>query len=50
MESKLLQAQRVIPLLHLRIAYGVSNIVKNWSTPRNGGWRMNNVWLAAEKP
>jgi ABC-type transport system substrate-binding protein len=49
-ENKLLQAQRVIPLLHLRTAYGVSNTVKNWRTPRDGSWRLPNVWLAAEKP
>ncbi len=49
-ENKLLQSQRVIPLLHLRTAYGVSNTVKNWRTPRDGNWRLPNVWLGAEKP
>jgi ABC-type transport system substrate-binding protein len=49
-ESKLLQPQRVIPLLHLRTAYGVSNTVKDWGTPRDGSWRLPNVWLATEKP
>jgi ABC-type transport system substrate-binding protein len=49
-ENKLLQAQRVIPLLHLRTAYGVSNTVKNWRTARDGSWRLPKVWLAAEKP
>lgn len=49
-ESKLLQSQRVIPLLHLRTAYGVSNTVRNWRTPRDGSWRLPNVWLAVEKP
>jgi len=49
-ENKLLQSQRVIPLLHLRTAYGVSNTVKNWRTARDGSWRLLNVWLAAEKP
>jgi ABC-type transport system substrate-binding protein len=49
-ENKLLQAQRVIPLLHLRTAYGVSNTVRNWRTLRDGSWRLPNVWLAAEKP
>jgi len=49
-ENKLLQPQRVIPLLHLRTAYGVSNTVRNWRTPRDGSWRLSNVWLAAEKP
>jgi ABC-type transport system substrate-binding protein len=49
-ENKLLQTQRVIPLLHQRTAYGVSNTVKNWRTTRDGSWRLSNVWLAAEKP
>jgi len=49
-ENKLLQSQRVIPLLHLRTAYGVSNTVKNWRMARDGSWRLSDVWLAAEKP
>ena len=49
-ENRLLQPQRVIPLLHLRTAYGVSNTVRNWRTPRDGSWRLPNVWLAADKP
>ena len=49
-ENKLLQSQRVIPLLHLRMASGVSNTVRNWRTDRDGSWRMPNVWLVAEKP
>ena len=44
-ENKLLQSQRVIPLLHLRTAYGVSNTVRNWKTARDGSWRLPNVWL-----
>jgi ABC-type transport system substrate-binding protein len=49
-ENKLLQSQRVIPLLHLRTAYGVSNTVKHWKTARAGTWRLADVWLAAERP
>jgi len=49
-ERKLLQSQRVIPLLHVRSAYAVSNAVKNWRIARDGSWRLANVWLAAEKP
>jgi ABC-type transport system substrate-binding protein len=49
-ESKLLQSQRVIPLLHLRMAYGVSDAVKGWRTARDGRLRLANVWIAAEKP
>jgi len=49
-ENRLLQSQRVIPLLHLRAAYAVSNTVKNWTTARDGNWRLPDVWLGAEKP
>lgn len=49
-ENALLQAQRVIPLLHLRAACGVSATVRNWSEVRDGNWRLPDVWLAAEKP
>jgi ABC-type transport system substrate-binding protein len=48
-ESTFLQSQRVIPLLHVRAAYGVAGPVKNWRTARDGSWRLPNVWLA-EKP
>ncbi len=49
-ENTLLQSQRVIPLLHLRTACGVSATVRNWSEIRDGRWRLPDVWLAAEKP
>jgi ABC-type transport system substrate-binding protein len=49
-ENKMLQSQRIIPLLHLRSAYAVSNTVRNWRTARDGIWHLPNVWLTAEKP
>jgi len=49
-ENNLLHSQRVIPLLHLRAAYAVSNAVKNWRTARDGSWRVPTVWLSTEKP
>jgi ABC-type transport system substrate-binding protein len=49
-ENKLLQSQRMIPLLHLRTLFAVSNIVKNWRTARDGSWRLPDVWLGVEKP
>jgi ABC-type transport system substrate-binding protein len=49
-ENKLLQSQRVIPLLQLRMTYGVSNTVKNWRTAHDGSWHLPNVWLAPGKP
>ncbi|MGA8150196.1 MAG: ABC transporter substrate-binding protein [Terriglobales bacterium] len=49
-ENSLLQSKRVIPLLHLRSAAAVSELVKGWSESPDGGWRLADVWLSAEKP
>lgn len=49
-ESGLLQTGRVIPLLHLRMAWGLSTAVKGWSRERDGTWDLSEVWLGAEKP
>ncbi|MBZ5570733.1 MAG: ABC transporter substrate-binding protein [Acidobacteriia bacterium] len=49
-ESTLLHSQRVIPLLHLRTAWAVSNTVKNWSEGHDGSWRLVNTWLTTERP
>jgi len=48
-ESKLLQSQRMIPLLHVRAEYGVAGTVRNWRTARDGSWHLPSIWLA-EKP
>jgi ABC-type transport system substrate-binding protein len=49
-ELALLQTNRVIPLLHLPVNYGVSTTVKNWQVRRDGTRDLGNVWVAAEKP
>ncbi len=49
-ESALLQSQRVIPLLHLRIATALSANVMGWQEDRDGSWRLPNVWLETGKP
>jgi hypothetical protein len=49
-ESELLRSQRVIPLLHLRVASGLGGNVRNWAQGQDGDWRIAEVWLAAEKP
>jgi len=49
-ESALLQSQRVIPLFHLRTAFGVHATVKNWSQTQEGSWRLPEVWLGPERP
>jgi peptide/nickel transport system substrate-binding protein len=45
-ESVMLQSQRVIPLLHLRMAWAVSTSVKGWGENRGGTWRLPDAWLA----
>ena len=49
-ESSLLQSQRVIPLLHLRISYGLSQRVRGWTLSPDGGWELANLWLEPETP
>ena len=49
-ESGMLNSRRIIPLLHIRTAYGVGRSVRNWSANRDGVWHVEDVWLAAEKP
>jgi hypothetical protein len=39
---------RVVPLAHLPELWGLSARVKDWSTPRAGGWRLADVWLEGE--
>jgi peptide/nickel transport system substrate-binding protein len=49
-ESAILNSQRIIPLLHIRTASGIGRTVRNWSADRDGVWRLDEVWLAVEKP
>jgi len=49
-ENALLQTERVIPLLHLRTAWAVSKVVRDWEDEPDGSWRLPDVWLAAGKP
>ena len=49
-ENALLRSHRIIPLLHLRTAWGVHETVKGWSEGRDGSWRLRDVWLGPEKP
>jgi peptide/nickel transport system substrate-binding protein len=37
---------RVIPLVHVSESYGLSPQVRDWTPPRRGGWRLEDVWLA----
>ena len=48
-ESMLLQSQRVIPLLHVRVSYAMNAGVRNWSQSSTGAWRLGDIWLDAEE-
>jgi len=48
-ENALIAARRVIPLLHLRTDSAVSKAVKYWSSPADGNWRFDSVWLSPEQ-
>jgi peptide/nickel transport system substrate-binding protein len=49
-ERTLLQSQRVIPLLHLRVSYGLSKAVHTWAMSPDGGWHLPEVWLGGGQP
>ncbi len=49
-EAALLDTQRVIPLFHLPISYGVSPGVHNWQVRRDGTRNLGGLWLAPERP
>jgi len=40
-----IDAFRVIPLVHVTGSYGLGPQVRDWMTPRWGGWRLEDVWL-----
>lgn len=44
-ENSLLQGQRIIPLFHLPVAYGLGPAMKGWNAQRDGSWQLTNVWL-----
>lgn len=44
-ENALLQGQRIIPLFHVPVVYGLSPNLKGWSERRDGSWRLPDVWL-----
>ena len=46
-ENQILQSHRIIPLLHLRVSYGLSARVRNWQTAPGGGWQLSDVWIKA---
>lgn len=49
-ESHVLEGYQIIPLFHLPQIYGLSGRVKNWNPGPTGEWRLDEIWLEAEKP
>jgi MarR-like DNA-binding transcriptional regulator SgrR of sgrS sRNA len=49
-EKNLLDSHRLIPLLHLRVALALRPGIHDMSSSPDGNWRLQNAWLAAEKP
>jgi peptide/nickel transport system substrate-binding protein len=43
-----LQDHWAVPLAYLPAAYAISPRVRNWTRTRDGGWNLDNLWLAAE--
>jgi len=41
---------RLIPIVYVPQAWSLSARVKNWVTPREGGWRLADAWLEEDKP
>ena len=52
-ERALIEDFRVIPLVHLPEIYASRPAVRTWQTPgllKTGGWRLEDIWLAPERP
>jgi peptide/nickel transport system substrate-binding protein len=49
-ESTLLQAHRIIPLLHLRSAVALRPAVHQFQIGADGAWKLENAWLSPETP
>lgn len=49
-ERAFLQSYRIVPLFHLPEVYGLGPRVRNWAPPRWSSWKLENVWLTAERP
>jgi peptide/nickel transport system substrate-binding protein len=49
-EITALQTQKIIPLFHLPVSYGLSTKVKGFDLKRDGSWRLSDTWVASETP
>ena len=41
---------RLVPIVYAPRAWALAAAVRSWVTPRQGGWRIADVWLEGEKP
>jgi len=41
---------RLVSIVYVPQAWALAAGVRNWVTPRQGGWRLADVWLEGEKP
>ena len=41
---------RMVPIVYVPQAWALAAGVRNWVTPRRGGWRLTDAWLEGEKP
>ena len=41
---------RLVPIVYVPQAWALAAGVRNWVTPRRGGWRLTDAWLEGEKP
>ncbi|HEX6505205.1 MAG TPA: ABC transporter substrate-binding protein [Terriglobales bacterium] len=48
-ENSVLQGQRIIPLFHLPVVYGLGPAVKGWDVRRDGTWRLVDIWMNAPR-
>jgi hypothetical protein len=48
-ERRLRNDLRIVPLLHLPLAYGIGARVKNWAPTRSASWALEDVWME-QKP
>jgi len=49
-ESTLLQAHRLVPLIHLRSAVALRTNIRGFKLLPDGSWQTDNVWLSSETP
>jgi len=41
---------RLVPIAYVPQAWALAAGVRNWVTPREGGWRLTDIWLEGDKP